>query len=109
MGHRQLTQTHREIFSPAEGSERFHQNHSGDTRLCAFQHQQRNEAQWGNDQSNGLPQQFFPRSVDFSRLTNERIERAVALINHRPRKKFGYHSTVEFLQENRKRFVLQCI
>ena len=79
MGHRQLTQTHREIFSPAEGSERFHQNHSGDTRLCAFQHQQRNEAQWGNDQSNGLPQQFFPRSVDFSRLTNERIERAVAL------------------------------
>ena len=62
-----------------------------------------------NEQSNGLLRQFFPRSMDFSRLTNERIERAVALINHRPRKKFGYRSTVEFLQENGKLFVLQFI
>ena len=62
-----------------------------------------------NEQSNGLLRQFFPRSMDFSRLTNERIERAVALITHRPRKKFGYRSTVEFLQENGKLFVLQFI
>ena len=62
-----------------------------------------------NKQSDGLLRQFFPRSMDFSRLTNERIERAVTLITHRHRKKFGYRSTVEFLQENGKRFVLQCI
>ena len=62
-----------------------------------------------NEQRNGLLRQFFPRSMDFSRLTNERIERAVALITHRPRKKFGCRSTVEFLQENGKRLVLQSI
>ena len=52
-----------------------------------------------NEQSNGLLRQFFPRRRDFSRLTNEEIARAVALINHRPRKKFGYLSTVEQLRE----------
>ena len=51
----------------------------------------------------------FLEAWNFSRLTNERIERAVALITHRPCKTFGYRSTVEFLQENGKRFVLQCI
>ncbi|MCI7405923.1 MAG: IS30 family transposase, partial [Desulfovibrio piger] len=52
-----------------------------------------------NEQSNGLLRQFFPRRRDFSRLTNEEIARAVALINHRPRKKFGYLPTVEQLRE----------
>ena len=62
-----------------------------------------------NEQSNGLLRQFFPRRMDFSRLTNERIAGAVALINHRPRKKFGYRSTVEFLREDGNLFLLQFI
>ena len=50
----------------------------------------------------------FPEGMDCSRLTNERIARTVALITH-PRKTFGFRSTVEFLQENAKRFVLHCV
>ena len=51
-----------------------------------------------NEQTNGLLRQFFPRFRSFKGLERSEIERAVALINHRPRKKFGYKTTVEKME-----------
>ena len=39
-----------------------------------------------NEQTKGLLHQFFPRYRTFKGLTQKDIEKAVALINHRPRK-----------------------
>ena len=58
-----------------------------------------------NEQTNGLLRQFFPRTRNFKGLRNEEIARAVALINHRPRKKFGYKTTVEKMREDGVFFV----
>lgn len=58
-----------------------------------------------NEQTNGLLRQFFPRSRNFKGLRNEEIARAVAFINHRPRKKFGYKTTVEKMREDGVFFV----
>lgn len=58
-----------------------------------------------NEQTNGLLRQFFPRYRSFKGITQKDIERAVALINHRPRKKFGYKTTVEKMKEDGVFFV----
>ena len=58
-----------------------------------------------NEQTNGLLRQFFPRFRSFKGLERSEIEKAVALINHRPRKKFGYKTTVENMKENGVFFV----
>ena len=58
-----------------------------------------------NEQTNGLLRQFFPRFRSFKGLERSEIERAVALINHRPRKKFGYKTTVEKMKEDGVFFV----
>ena len=58
-----------------------------------------------NEQTNGLLRQFFPRFRSFKGLEKSEIERAVALINHRPRKKFSYKTTVEKMKEDGVFFV----
>ena len=58
-----------------------------------------------NEQTNGLLRQFFPRFRSFKGVERSEIERAVALINHRPRKKFGYKTTVENMKEDGVFFV----
>lgn len=58
-----------------------------------------------NEQTNGLLRQFFPRFRSFKGLERSEIERAVALINHRPRKKFSYKTTVEKMKEDGVFFV----
>ena len=58
-----------------------------------------------NEQTNGLLRQFFPRYRSFKGITQKDMERAVALINHRPRKKFGYKTTVEKMREDGVFFV----
>ena len=62
-----------------------------------------------NEQTNGLLRQFFPRRMDFSTLDAAKVNWAVALINHRPRKKFGYKTTVEILRERGLEKVLTFI
>lgn len=48
-----------------------------------------------NENTNGLLRQFFPKASSFSQLSQDQIDRAVDLINNRPRKRFGFRSPSE--------------
>jgi len=43
-----------------------------------------------NENCNGLLRQFFPKKSAFAMITQKEIDRAVNLINNRPRKRLGY-------------------
>jgi len=43
-----------------------------------------------NENTNGLLRQFFPKKSMFANITQETIEKAVKLINNRPRKRLNY-------------------
>ena len=58
-----------------------------------------------NEQANGLPRQFFPRSRSVKGLKNEQTARAVGFMTNRPRRKFDYKKTVEKMREGRLFFV----
>ena len=49
-----------------------------------------------NEQVNGLLRQFFPKNKPLCGIADE-LDKAVALVNHRPRKKLGYRTPVEML------------
>ena len=48
-----------------------------------------------NENWNGLLRQFFPKGSDFSNVNQKDIDRAVRLLNHRPRKRLNYLSPHE--------------
>jgi len=48
-----------------------------------------------NENWNGLLREFFPKKMCFATLTQADVDRAVALINHRPRKRLGYLTPYE--------------
>jgi IS30 family transposase len=43
-----------------------------------------------NENTNGLVRQYFPKGSDFSHLTDSDIQRAMARLNNRPRKRLNY-------------------
>lgn len=43
-----------------------------------------------NENTNGLLRHYFPKKTSFATLKPRQLSRAVALLNHRPRKRFGY-------------------
>jgi IS30 family transposase len=43
-----------------------------------------------NENWNGLLREFFPKKMPFATLTQADVDRAVQLLNHRPRKRLGY-------------------
>jgi len=49
--------------------------------------------------SNELIRRFFPKKIDFSKVTAEEIKRVEYLINSRPRKIFGGKTPLEVLFE----------
>lgn len=51
-----------------------------------------------NEQTNGLLRQFFPKTKTLLGI-DEELERAVTLLNHRPRKTLGYRSPAEMLEQ----------
>jgi len=54
-----------------------------------------------NENCNGLLRQFFPKKSSFAIISQEDIERAVYLINNRPRKRLNYMTPTEmFCQRN---------
>ena len=55
-----------------------------------------------NENTNGLLREFFPKGTRFDKVTQKEIDRAVRLINHRPRKRLGYLTPHEV-------FIKSCI
>lgn len=52
-----------------------------------------------NENLNGLVRRFFPKGTDFSKVTDEEIQKVEYLINTRPRKRFGGKTPLEVLLE----------
>ena len=52
-----------------------------------------------NENTNGLIRQFFPKGTDFTKVTNEQVDHAQALLNDRPRKVLGYLKPNEVLSK----------
>ena len=51
-----------------------------------------------NENVNGLLRQFFPKRTDLSNTTSGQLQRAVDILNNRPRKCLGYRTPAEALQ-----------
>lgn len=64
-----------------------------------FCHPQSPQERGLNENSNGLLRQFFPKKMNFSGIGQKQINKVVDLINNRPRKKFGYRSPRELLEQ----------
>ncbi|MFD1130581.1 IS30 family transposase [Paenibacillus provencensis] len=52
-----------------------------------------------NENANGLLREFFPKGTDFAQITDESLEQAIDLINHRPRKCLGWKTAHESFSE----------
>jgi transposase, IS30 family len=50
-----------------------------------------------NENTNGLLRQFFPKGTDFKKVSDVELDKAVALINNRPRKCLNYRTPSEVL------------
>jgi IS30 family transposase len=50
-----------------------------------------------NENTNGLLRQYFPKGIDFKRITTREVSRVEKLINERPRKRLGYRAPIEIL------------
>lgn len=51
-----------------------------------------------NENVNGLLRQYFPKGSSFATITNSDVQRAVAKLNNRPRKRLNYLTPREFLE-----------
>ena len=52
-----------------------------------------------NENTNGLLRQYFPKGMDFRKLTKSALAKAVHELNHRPRKKLKFKTPHEVLFE----------
>lgn len=53
-----------------------------------------------NENTNGLIRQYFPKSTRLDSVLAEQVKTVENKLNHRPRKKLGYHSPIEVLSKN---------
>jgi IS30 family transposase len=51
-----------------------------------------------NENLNGLVRQYFPKGMNFGRITEQRVNEVVIILNKRPRKRFGFRSPEEVFQ-----------
>lgn len=52
-----------------------------------------------NENLNGLVRQYFPKMTNFDSITQAAIDKAVNILNNRPRKRFGFKSPNEIFAE----------
>lgn len=62
-----------------------------------------------NENTNGLLRQFYPKRKRSVFSDSKRLTKTVNLINHRPRKKFGYRTTWEIIEEQGLAKVLSLV
>jgi len=55
-----------------------------------------------NENANGLLRQFFPKKTPFGPITQKQIEKAVRLLNSRPRKRLNYLTPYEVFNQRTK-------
>ena len=55
-----------------------------------------------NENANGLLRQFFPKKTNFATITQKDIQKAVRLLNQRPRKRLNYATPYEIFYEKEK-------
>ena len=53
-----------------------------------------------NENTNGLLRQYFPKGMDFRKITQADLDKAVDEINNRPRKRLGWKSPQEKMWQN---------
>ena len=53
-----------------------------------------------NENTNGLLRQYFPKGMDFSKITQAMLDKAVTEINNRPRKCLNWMSPREKMSQN---------
>ena len=61
------------------------------TSIC-FAHPDRSWERGLNENSNGLFRQYFPKGMELTDVTEERMQQAVQRLNHQPRKVLGFRS-----------------
>jgi IS30 family transposase len=52
-----------------------------------------------NENTNGLLRFYFPKGTDFSRVSEDELNRSVKRLNHRPRKCLGYRTPYEVMRD----------
>ncbi|MBE9569180.1 MAG: IS30 family transposase [Proteobacteria bacterium] len=52
-----------------------------------------------NENTNGLLRQYFPKGTDFKKVKDEKLQKAVSRLNHRPRKCLNYRTPHEVFME----------
>lgn len=55
-----------------------------------------------SENANGLLRQFFPKKINFATITQKDIQKAVRLLNTRPRKRLNYATPYEVFNEKSK-------
>ena len=56
-----------------------------------------------NENANGLLRQFFPKKMAFATITQKEIQKAVRLLNHRPRKRLNYKTPYEVFYQRKQK------
>lgn len=89
----------RKTLTRDRGTENFgHQELEKDLNIsCYFAHAFCSQERGSNENLNGLIRRFFPKKTDFSKVTDEEINRAEFLLNSRPRKRHGGKTPLEVL------------
>ncbi len=52
-----------------------------------------------NENANGLIRQFFPKKTSFENITDEQVKWVEEILNNRPRKRLGFLTPKEKLEE----------
>lgn len=60
-----------------------------------------------NEHTNGLLRDFFPKGTDFRDICQEELDRAVELINNRPRRSLNFRTPKEVLDAEIKRYAFE--
>jgi IS30 family transposase len=68
--------------------------------IIYFCHPYRSWERGTNENTNGLLRQYFPKKTSLEFVTQAELDRAVARLNTRPRKRLGYRTPAEVFREN---------